>query len=421
MQEGRRRVMWAALAAWVLLLPAVGGLLFPGSPVPSASALQGRRFLLLPLDGFPPGSVTAVRLADHGVRCPYGRGFYLVREGDRVLALSWRDSLGEVVVWDQPVDPGRFHAPASGTVYERTGEKIAGPGGRDLDRYPAEVRGGVIRVDTATLILGRGWRGGRAVAAGDEGCWREPALVTGPGVRLTAADRRAIAQVVAGGRHFPRLVEVPAVLAAGAGPAAFFRFREGERCWAGFAILSAPGGGSVDGPLLCADRPGSPPLQVLAGTARWAPHGRQGDWDVMYGFAADRRYPAVELVWRAASVRVPVRPGLFAYSRPHRPAEPVLPDRDVRLLDREGKPAGPPEAPASLGEGVVLPAGVARLLRVALGADVVVTGVVPAAVDEWLVLYRRGPRESGQAVLAWRFGRWEMPAAAAAVVPLPPP
>lgn len=409
------RVALAGLLAGAFIFSA-GGVPYGGAAAP------GKRYLLLPLDRFPPGSVTAVRLADHGVRCPHGRGFYLVREGDRVLALSWRDSLGEVVAWDHPADPGRFHAPASGTTYSRTGEKIAGPGARDLDRYPVEVRGGFVRVDTATLVLGRGWRGRRAVPVGDEGCWREPAFVTGRGVRLTAGDRRAIAELLAGGEHYPRLVEVPAVLRAGLGPAAFFRFREGERCWAGFALLSAPRAWSVNGPLPCGDRPGSPPLQVLAGRARPGHDGRQEDLDVIYGFVADRRYPAVELVWRTVSVRVPVANGVFAYSRPHRPGEgPVLPDRDARLLDREGRPAGPPDAPVPVGEGVVLPAGAARLLWEMLGADAVVTGVAPAGVNEWLVLYRRGPRESGQTVLAWRFGRWEMSSAASVIVPLPPP
>ncbi len=121
-------------------------------------------------------------------------------------------------------------------------------------------------------------------------------------------------------------------------------------------------------------------------------------------------------------MRVPVANGVFAYRRRHRPGEgPILPDRDARLLDRAGRPAGPPDVPVPVGEGVVLPAGAARLLRETLGADAVVTRVAPAGVNGWLVLYRRGPRESGQAVLAWRFGRWEMSAAASVVAPLRPP
>ena len=47
-----------------------------------------------------------------------------------------------------------FECPCHGSRYNRAGEKKAGPAPRGLDRFGVEVSGGVLSVDTSTLIQG---------------------------------------------------------------------------------------------------------------------------------------------------------------------------------------------------------------------------------------------------------------------------
>ena len=47
-----------------------------------------------------------------------------------------------------------FECPCHGSQYNRVGEKKAGPAPRGLDRFGVEVSGGVLTVDTGTLIQG---------------------------------------------------------------------------------------------------------------------------------------------------------------------------------------------------------------------------------------------------------------------------
>ncbi|MGI8807082.1 MAG: ubiquinol-cytochrome c reductase iron-sulfur subunit [Acidimicrobiales bacterium] len=47
-----------------------------------------------------------------------------------------------------------FECPCHGSQYNRVGEKKGGPAPRGLDRFGVEVSGGVLSVDTATLIQG---------------------------------------------------------------------------------------------------------------------------------------------------------------------------------------------------------------------------------------------------------------------------
>lgn len=91
---------------------------------------------------FPVGSVT---------RVSEGR-FYLVRLPEGFLALYWKcPHLGCTVPWSPPEDPGRFHCPCHGSVFERTGQKIAGPAPRSMDLMAVEVRGGRVVVDTGKI------------------------------------------------------------------------------------------------------------------------------------------------------------------------------------------------------------------------------------------------------------------------------
>ncbi|WP_426574515.1 ubiquinol-cytochrome c reductase iron-sulfur subunit [Aquihabitans sp. McL0605] len=47
-----------------------------------------------------------------------------------------------------------FECPCHGSQYNQAGEKKAGPAPRGLDRFPMLVSGGVLTVDTGTIILG---------------------------------------------------------------------------------------------------------------------------------------------------------------------------------------------------------------------------------------------------------------------------
>jgi cytochrome b6-f complex iron-sulfur subunit len=47
-----------------------------------------------------------------------------------------------------------FECPCHGSKYNRVGEKKAGPAPRGLDRFVFTVAGGVVKVDTGTIILG---------------------------------------------------------------------------------------------------------------------------------------------------------------------------------------------------------------------------------------------------------------------------
>jgi cytochrome b6-f complex iron-sulfur subunit len=47
-----------------------------------------------------------------------------------------------------------FECPCHGSKYNRVGEKKGGPAPRGLDRFPLQVSGGQITVDTGTIVQG---------------------------------------------------------------------------------------------------------------------------------------------------------------------------------------------------------------------------------------------------------------------------
>src|SRR5690606_3614457 len=67
-----------------------------------------------------------------------------------VIALYWRcPHLGCTVPW---VDAqGLFICPCHGSVYEPTGQNIAGPAPRPMDYMRVEIRGGRLVVDTGDI------------------------------------------------------------------------------------------------------------------------------------------------------------------------------------------------------------------------------------------------------------------------------
>jgi cytochrome b6-f complex iron-sulfur subunit len=47
-----------------------------------------------------------------------------------------------------------FECGCHGSQYNRVGEKKGGPAPRGLDRFPVEVKGGTVTVDTGIVVIG---------------------------------------------------------------------------------------------------------------------------------------------------------------------------------------------------------------------------------------------------------------------------
>ncbi|HEY8424980.1 MAG TPA: Rieske 2Fe-2S domain-containing protein [Limnochordales bacterium] len=100
----------------------------------------GSRIDAGPLSNFPVGSVTAFREGK----------FYLSRLDNGIIALYWRCThLGCTVPWRE--DENLFHCPCHGSVYERTGQNIAGPAPRPLDYMTVEIVNGRVIVNTREI------------------------------------------------------------------------------------------------------------------------------------------------------------------------------------------------------------------------------------------------------------------------------
>ncbi|NLG70128.1 MAG: Rieske 2Fe-2S domain-containing protein [Firmicutes bacterium] len=100
----------------------------------------GSRIDAGPLANFPVGSVT-----------PFREGkFYLSRLEDGIIALYWRCThLGCTVPWRE--EENLFHCPCHGSIYERTGQNIAGPAPRPLDYMTVEIVNGRVIVNTREI------------------------------------------------------------------------------------------------------------------------------------------------------------------------------------------------------------------------------------------------------------------------------
>ncbi|MEW6044868.1 MAG: Rieske 2Fe-2S domain-containing protein [Bacillota bacterium] len=93
-----------------------------------------------PVSSFPAGSVTKFREGK----------FWLSRLDNGVIALYWRCThLGCTVPWRE--DEQLFHCPCHGSIYERTGQNIAGPAPRPLDYMTVEIVNGRIIVNTREI------------------------------------------------------------------------------------------------------------------------------------------------------------------------------------------------------------------------------------------------------------------------------
>lgn len=93
-----------------------------------------------PVANFPVGSVTRFREGK----------FYLSRLENGIIALYWRCThLGCTVPWRE--DENLFHCPCHGSIYERTGQNIAGPAPRPLDYMTVEIVNGRVIVNTREI------------------------------------------------------------------------------------------------------------------------------------------------------------------------------------------------------------------------------------------------------------------------------
>lgn len=93
----------------------------------------------VPLDLVPPVGEAPYR--------NQGGKFYIINNEDGALALYWKCvHLGCTVPWNE--SEGDFHCPCHGSVYNRFGERIAGPAPRPLDLFPMKVDGSNVIVNT---------------------------------------------------------------------------------------------------------------------------------------------------------------------------------------------------------------------------------------------------------------------------------
>lgn len=73
--------------------------------------------------------------------------FYIINNPEGVMALYWKcPHLGCTVPWNDGAD--EWHCPCHGSVYDRYGNRIAGPAPRAMDLMPITIEGQNIIVDT---------------------------------------------------------------------------------------------------------------------------------------------------------------------------------------------------------------------------------------------------------------------------------
>lgn len=131
-----RKVMWSS-AGLVVLESALAGLalFWPRKVEGFGSKIRAGN-----LSDFEVGSITRFRDGK----------FYLSRLPEGVIALYWKcPHLGCTVPWVPEED--KFHCPCHGSIYERTGQNVAGPAPRPMDYMEVEIRGDEVWVDTGRI------------------------------------------------------------------------------------------------------------------------------------------------------------------------------------------------------------------------------------------------------------------------------
>ncbi len=89
--------------------------------------------------------------------------FFLAQNEDGLLAMYWRCvHLGCTVPWVEAEN--QFHCPCHGSVYNKNGERIAGPAPRPLDIMAVTVgEGGNVTVDTGAILTRSAYQPEQAV------------------------------------------------------------------------------------------------------------------------------------------------------------------------------------------------------------------------------------------------------------------
>jgi len=132
-----RKVMWSS-AGLVLAESALAGLalFWPRKVQGFGSVIRAGR-----IQDFEVGSVTRFRDGK----------FYLSRLPEGFIALYWKcPHLGCTVPWDP--SRGQFACPCHGSIYEPTGQNVAGPAPRPMDYMEIQIRGDEIWVNTGAIF-----------------------------------------------------------------------------------------------------------------------------------------------------------------------------------------------------------------------------------------------------------------------------
>ncbi len=110
---------------------------------PSASASQSGPVRTIPAAAVPGTGVIEIAAARA----------YLTKEGDAVVALSWKcPHLGCRVPWCDSSQ--EFECPCHGSIFNRVGERREGPAPRGMDRFAVTTEDGVLVIDPNTVISG---------------------------------------------------------------------------------------------------------------------------------------------------------------------------------------------------------------------------------------------------------------------------
>lgn len=96
-----------------------------------------------------PKKLSEIKVNDPPLMVRDGK-FYLTRIDEGLMALYWKcPHLGCTVPWNNT--EAKFHCPCHGSVYNLTGQNVAGPAPRPMDMMEIEVRGEDIIVNTGKI------------------------------------------------------------------------------------------------------------------------------------------------------------------------------------------------------------------------------------------------------------------------------
>lgn len=110
---------------------------------PSAASSLSAQVKTLPPQAVPATGVVEVKAARA----------YLTREGDQVVAISWRcPHLGCRVPWCESSQ--QFECPCHGSLFNRIGEYREGPSPRNMDRLATSVVDGSLVIDPSNVTQG---------------------------------------------------------------------------------------------------------------------------------------------------------------------------------------------------------------------------------------------------------------------------